>query len=121
MAAEAARSGNPAVRALAASDEPLEHEAADEPYSFEFGGETWELIDDFNILEMTEYLEANRPVGGLRYALGDQYDDFKKACGRDVESMNEAIDALVNAVGLGTPGNSRASRRSSAKRRPARR
>lgn len=100
---------------------PIEKEAADEGFSFEFAGETWELVEDFNILDFQEFMESQRFIGGLRYALGDQYDDFKKVAGTDVTSMQDAVEALVNAVGLGGPGESRASRRSSARRRPARR
>lgn len=108
---------------MAAADNvtPLEAEAADDGYSFEFAGETWDLIEDFNILDFQEQLEAQRVVAAFRYALGDQYDDFKKLAGGDVDSFRKATEALVDAVGLGDPGNSRASRRSSARQRSKRR
>lgn len=100
---------------------PLEAEAANEPYSFEFAGDTWELIEDFNILDFQELLEGQRIIAAFRYALGDDYDAFKAVAGGSAEALQEATQALVDSVGLGTPGNSRASRRSSAKKRPARR
>jgi hypothetical protein len=108
---------------MAAADNvtPLEAEAADEGYSFEFADETWDLIEDFNILDFQEQLEAQRVVAAFRYALGDQYDDFKNVAGGDVDSFKKATEALVDAVGLGDPGNSRASRRSSARQRSKRR
>lgn len=100
---------------------PIEKEAADEGFSFEFAGATWYLVEDFNILDFQEFMETQRFIGGLRYALGDEYDSFKAMAGVDVASMQDAIEALVASVGLGGPGESRASRRSSARRRPARR
>lgn len=104
-----------------ASVTPLEKEASKEPFAFEFGGETWELIEDFNLLDFQEFLEAQRIIAAFRYALGDDYDAFKDLAGGSAEALQEATEALVQSVGLGGPGESRASRRSSARKRPARR
>jgi hypothetical protein len=100
---------------------PLEAEAKDEPYHFEFAGERWDLVEDFNILDFQELLEAQRIVAAFRYALGADYDAFKDLAGASADAMRDATEALVNGVGLGDSGESRASRRSSARQRPRRR
>jgi hypothetical protein len=107
--------------AEAASVTPLEKEATNEPFSFEFAGETWELIEDFNLLDFQEFLEDQKIIAAFKYALGDDYPAFKDLAGGSAEALQEATEALVKSVGLGGPGESRASRRSSARKRPARR
>jgi hypothetical protein len=109
------------MAAAAENVTPIEKEAANEPYSFEFADERWELVEHFNLLDFQELLEDQKIIGAFKYALGEDYDAFKEVAGGSASALQEATEALVQAVGLGGPGESRASRRSSARKRPARR
>lgn len=128
MAAAAAsrRSGNPAVRA--ADDEvvtPLEAEAASSGLiTFEFAGVTWEVAESFRPLRFQRLMERQLLSEALSQALGeDQYEDLEDTI-ESLDEVREACEALAEALVPGStdaPGNLRASRRSSARKRPARR
>jgi replication initiation and membrane attachment protein DnaB len=109
------------MAAAAENVTPIEKEAADEPITFEFKGETWEVQDGFRPLRFQRLAERNLLSEALEQALGeDQYLDLEDM----IESMTEvqeACEALSKALTPGDSGNSRASRRSSARKRPARR
>lgn len=95
----------------------LEAEALDEPIEFEFDGETWELNPDFVPMDFYEQAESGRNVAALRIALGQaQYIKARRVLrsGPDIAAM---MNAVAEAIGGGSVGESRASRRSSARTR----
>lgn len=120
-AARARRSGNPAVRAAVEDEDnvtQLEQEADGGALTFEFAGETWSLVDGFKPLRYQRISET-APAAGLAYALGDeQYEELEDLI-VDVDEI-QAVSKAISDL-LGGQGNSRASRRSSARQRPARR
>jgi hypothetical protein len=119
------RSGNPSVRAAAVGDDvvtPLEKEAAEDtgPITFEYAGDTWQLIDDFKPLRFQRIAESGRIAEALDYALGeDQYLDLEDVITSVAEV--EKVAQVINEALVPGQGNSRASRRSSNRNRPARR
>ena len=115
--APARRSVNPAVRADPdGSAEPgdlLEAEAAGQQF-FVFAGQTFELLP-FKPLEFQELAEEGRLAAALKYVLGDDgFGELKELC-ESMDDLREVMELVAKAMGGGSPGESRALRRSSAR------
>lgn len=104
-----------AVEAVEPGDR-LEKEAAGGDVEFEFCGELWTLDPDFFALDFFEQTEQGHNIAALRLALGiKQYMEARRII-RSPEDINEALNAVAEAIGGGSMGESRASRRASARK-----
>ena len=93
------------------SEKARKEEAAREPAKVEFRGHTFEVSREYSewSVDLVESLEEGKAVGIVRGALGAQNWRLVKSLDLNMSDLAELSDAIAEAMGFGSTGESPAS------------